>query len=108
MSKRRITIKGGQVCGFADEVSFQGLEVVSYSKERVSRIVPTSLPLMLAFSTLRAIWPDDSKVAAWTRRWRCQWKVLIDGQAYGPFNSRPEAITFEKNKIHEQGKLREG
>jgi hypothetical protein len=41
---------------------------------------------------------DESKVAAWTRVWRCQWKVLIDGKSYGPFSSRSDAIAFEEER----------
>lgn len=33
MSKKRIVIKNGEVCGFADEVSFKGLDVQGYSKK---------------------------------------------------------------------------
>lgn len=99
MSKKRIVIKNGEVCGFADEVSFKGLEVQEYSKTRVSRIVPTSGILMIAFYVIRGLCSDESKIAAWTRVWRCQWKVLIDGKSYGPFSSRADAISFEKDEI---------
>ncbi|HCG2921387.1 hypothetical protein ACV1DG_22960 [Aeromonas hydrophila] len=105
MSKKRIVIKGGEVCGFADEVSFLGLDVQAFSQQRVSRIVPTSFLLMAAFLVIRKMCPDKSKLAAWTRRWGCEWKVLIDGETYGPFQDRAEAIAFEKEKIYQQGKL---
>ncbi|AKJ36878.1 hypothetical protein U876_23830 [Aeromonas hydrophila NJ-35] len=105
MSKKRIVIKGGEVCGFVDEVSFRGLDVQVFSQQRVSRIVPTSWLLMSAFLVIRKLCSDDSKLAAWTRRWGCEWKVLIDGKTYGPFQSRSAAILFEKDKIYQQGKL---
>ncbi|HFZ8522914.1 hypothetical protein ACSZNZ_17845 [Aeromonas caviae] len=105
MSKKRIVIKGGEVCGFADEVSFLGLDVQAFSQQRVSRIVPTSFLLMAAFLVIRKMCPDKSKLAAWTRRWGCKWKVLIDGETYGPFQCRAAAIEFEKEKIYQQGKL---
>lgn len=105
MSKKRIVIKNGEVCGFADEVSFKGLDVQEYSKQRVSRIVPTSFPLMVAFYVIRGLCSDESKMAAWTRRWGCQWKVVIDGESFGPFDNRADAISFEKEKIYNQGKF---
>lgn len=105
MSKKRIIIKNGVVCGFADEISFKGLEVQKHCKIRVSRIVPTSFFLMIAFYAVRGICSDESRLAAWTRVWRCQWKVLIDGNSYGPFESREDAITFEKDEIYKQGKF---
>ena len=105
MSKKRIVIKNGEVCGYADEVSFKGLDVQGYSKKRVSRIVPTNGFLMIAFYVIRGLCSDESKVAAWTRVWRCQWKVLIDGKSYGPFSSRSDAIAFEKDEIYKQGKF---
>jgi hypothetical protein len=106
MSKRRITIKGGEVCGFADEVSFDGLEVLDYSKMRVSRVVPKSFLPRCAFFIIRAVVPEQSWVANWTRGWSVPWIVVIDGILYGPFGDRSEAIKFEKEKIYEQGKLR--
>lgn len=105
MSKKRIVIKNGEIFGFADEVSFKGLDVKACSKKRVSRIVPTNGLLMVAFYVIRGLCSDESKVAAWTRVWRCQWKVLIDGKSYGPFSSRSDAIAFEKDEIYKQGKF---
>lgn len=104
-NKRRIVIKDGVVCGFADEVSFDGLVLQEYSKKRVSRIVPTNPFMRVAFEQLRARCPDESAIAEWTRGWRCQWKVLIDDETFGPFDSRLDAILFEKDKIYQQGKL---
>lgn len=105
MSKKRIVIKNGVVCGFADEVSFKGLDVQEYNKKRVSCIVPTNGFLMVAFYVIRGLCSDESKVAAWTRVWRCQWKVLIDGKSYGPFSNRADAIVFEKDESYKQGKF---
>ena len=103
--KKRIVIKNGEVCGFADEVSFKGLDLQEYSKQRVSRIVPTSFLLMFSFYAIRWLCSDESRMAAWTRRWPCQWKVLIDRKSYGPFPCRDDAIAFEKEEIFKQGKM---
>ncbi|EHY9845546.1 MULTISPECIES: hypothetical protein [Vibrio] len=106
MTKKRIVIKQGEVIGFADEVSFEGLTLESYDKKRVSRIVPTNYWLMLLFCALRAICTDESKLAKWTREWSCNWKVIIDDEQFGPFKDRSIAIDFEKEKIYGQGKLK--
>jgi hypothetical protein len=102
---KRIVISGGVVSGFADEVSFDGLEVEQFEKKRVSHVVPENYFLRTLFVSLRAIVSDESTVASWTRTWGCNWVVLIDGEQYGPFVGRDEAISFEKEKIYQQGKL---
>lgn len=105
MTKKRIVISRGQVSGFADDISFDGLEVSEYRKTRVSRVVPTEAVARLLFDTVRACCSDQSSMAAWTRGWKCQWRVVIDGECYGPFADRPAAIAFEKELIYQQGKL---
>jgi hypothetical protein len=105
MSKRRITIRAGEVCGFADEVSFEGLKVSEFKKKRVSTVLPLPVLKRAYFCFLRALVNDNSALAGWTRTWKCKWVVCIDGSKYGPFTDRAEAIRFEKDKIYEQGKL---
>ena len=60
MAKKRISIKNGVVCGFADEVTFNGLSVSNIQKQRVSRIVPVNFTLQVLFYVIRAIWSDTS------------------------------------------------
>ena len=101
MNARRIVIKSGQVCGFADEVAIDGVRIETVTKTRVSHVWPANIALRAIFIALRAVVRDESKVAGWTRTWGCIWKVVI-----GPFSDRSEAIRFEKQKIYEQGKLK--
>ena len=108
MSKKRIVIKNGEVCGFANEVSFKGLDVQGYSKKRVSRIVPTNGFLMIAFYVIRGLCSDESKVAAWTRVWRCQWKVLIDGKEIGIYLIDGEYYALEDVCPHAYALLSQG
>ncbi len=103
--KKRIVISGGVVSGFSDEVSFDGLEVEQFEKKRVSHVVPGNLILRALFLSLRAIVRDESTAASWTRAWGCNWIVHIDEEKYGPFVDRDEAISFEKEKIYQQGRL---
>ncbi|WP_240224644.1 hypothetical protein [Rheinheimera hassiensis] len=104
--KKRLVIKAGQVVSFDGDISFDGLQVHSQSKKRVSRIVPTHWAISLAFYSIRATCRDNSKLAAWTRLWRCEWTVIIDGSKYPGFTCRSAAIEFEKDKIWRQNKLK--
>lgn len=103
--KRRIVIRNGTVTGFADKVDFAGLTVTGLDKKRVSRVIPTGWFQRACFLLLRALDSDESKAAAWTGHWRCQWNVQIDYEKHGPFESRSAAIHFEKELIYRQGKL---
>jgi hypothetical protein len=104
--KKRLVIKAGQVVSFDGDINFDGLQVHSKTKQRVSRIVPTSWVLALAFYSVRALSKDESRLAAWTRLWRCEWTVVIDGIKYPGFTCRSAAIAFEKDKIWQQNKLK--
>jgi hypothetical protein len=42
---------------------------------RASHIVPENLWARLAFRTIRFCVHDTSRLAAWTRGWRCLWRV---------------------------------
>lgn len=103
--KRRIVIRDGVVVGFADEVSLVGLHIDTFSKERVSHVVPRAVLLQKVFTVLRSFFSDTSMVAGWTRRWSCQWNVHIDNVTYGPFDCREQAIKFEKEKIYSMGRF---
>lgn len=103
---KRIVIKDGQICGFADEVIVDGVIFEQTEKTRVSHIVPENWLLRVAFVALRAVVRDESRAAGWTRKWGCLWIVRIERETFGPFVDRADAIKFEKQKIYEQGKLR--
>lgn len=105
MTKKRIVIRGAEVTGFSDEVSFTGLTLSAFSKKRVSHIVPANPFLRLVFKALRKCTSDTSFIAAWSRRWPCQWLVFVDNKSYGPFSNRLHAISFEKDLVYSQGKL---
>ena len=64
---------------------------------RASYIEPYSLPLRLLFHCIRACVRDDSRFAAWTRSWRCLWRVRIIGGPVlaGEWRDRAEAIRAE-------------
>lgn len=103
-----MVIKGGVVCGFHDEVSFDGLTLESYEKKRVSKIVPENLPLRFLFNILRFAFGEVGNVSDWTRSWRCSWLLIVDSESKGRFIDRLEAIRFEKDLIFKQGKLNAG
>ena len=101
---RRIVISAGTVTGFQDEVSFAGLQLESFERKRVSHVVPAGPLKRLFFGAIRCVAGESTKLAAWTRTWRCAWLVLVDEKRYGPFIERHEAIAFEKQLIRAQGK----
>lgn len=105
MTKKRISIHNCNVAGFADELEFTGLEVSDVQTKRVSRIIPVNLLLRGLFYLIRLIVPDNSNMAEWTRGWGCEWRVMIESKVFGPFASRPEAISFEKEEIHRMGTI---
>ncbi|EMM5101200.1 hypothetical protein ACK249_005735 [Pseudomonas aeruginosa] len=102
---RRIVVKDGVVCGFHDEVNFEGLTLESYEKKRVSKIIPDNLCLRVCFYILRIGFGEVGIVSDWTRGWRCTWLLVVDAESKGRFHDRQEAIRFEKELIFQQGKL---
>lgn len=101
---RRIVISAGTVTGFQDEVSFAGLQLESFERKRVSHVVPAGALTRFLFRAIRGFAGESTRLAAWTRTWRCAWFVLVDEKRYGPFIERHEAIAFEKQLIWAQGK----
>jgi len=51
------------------------------------------------FIALRKVFPDNSPIADWTRKWKCSWIVMIDKEKFGPFDKRTKAINFEKETL---------
>ncbi len=44
---------------------------------RASYVEPTSFGLRLAFHAIRKMVADDSRIAEWTRKWPCLWRVNL-------------------------------
>lgn len=61
------------IAGHGIDLSSEGVSV----KRRASHVEPVSIPLRLAFHLIRWSVADDSRLAAWTRGWRCLWRVAI-------------------------------
>lgn len=53
------------------------LELAAPVRRRFSEILPTWTPLRLAFRAMRARFGEEGRVAAFTRRWPCQWEAVI-------------------------------
>jgi hypothetical protein len=67
---------------------------------RASYVVPESLPLRLLFRAIRAIVPDKSKIAQWTRSWQCLWRVHVIAEGVditlnSRYHDRSQAIKAE-------------
>jgi hypothetical protein len=64
--------------------------------ERASHIEPVNRILRWAFHVIRSRTGDDSRIAAWTRRWRCRWQVaIVGGPVWGAYTNRERAIAAE-------------
>ena len=73
---------------------------------RASHVIPQNWLLRLAFRILRTCVPDDSRCAAWTRRWPCQWLAdlrISAGPVLGPFGIRQQAIAAEIDWLTQHG-----
>jgi hypothetical protein len=42
---------------------------------RASHVEPADLKRRILFTVIRALVPDTSKIAAWTRTWACNWRI---------------------------------
>ena len=65
---------------------------------RASHIEPLDPTLFLAFRLIRWVFGDESKMADWTRTWKCLWSVdlsPVGGPTNYPFRTRAEAIEYE-------------
>lgn len=65
---------------------------------RATWIEPNVWLYRWVFRLIRACVSDDSRAAAWTRKWRCCWRAnlkLSGGPVIGPFESRQAAIAAE-------------
>ena len=102
--KRNIIIRpDGQVLKIFDP----GDEELGLEQRRASHVEPVNRALRGIFHFIRRRCEDDSKLAAFTRKWPCRWQARIfDGPTLGPFSKREEAITAEiswiENALEEQ------
>lgn len=89
-----------RVCrdGTAIAVSSTPVAGVVVSKRRASHVEPCNGALRAAFRLIRRHVADESRIAAWTRRWCCNWRVdlgLSNGPILAPFSDRSAAIAVE-------------
>ena len=72
--------------------------------ERISHIEPTKWLLRWLFHRIRGCFGDRGRMAAWTRRWCCRWRVnfaptggdlCFKDQAGEPFRSHAAAVAYE-------------
>ena len=73
------------------------------TKRRASHVEPQALLLRAAFHAIRALCSDESRLAAFTRSWRCLWRVNIIGGPIlpGRWRDRAEAIAAEVEWIEQ-------
>lgn len=74
------------------------------TRRRVSHIEPCDPILRVLFRLVRRVVSDGGRVAAWTRAWRCRWRIdIIGGPTFGGFSDRHEAIEREHRWLNERG-----
>jgi hypothetical protein len=111
--KRKITLliraTDGTVSGL-DTPEFRKIvppgKATQINRTRVSHIVPVSLPLRMVFWAIRSVVSDESWLAAFTRKWWCNWQVDLrrsGGKIHGPFSDRNSALDFEHKWV--EGRL---
>lgn len=67
---------------------------------RIGRIVPLFYPKRMLFNLLRRCFGERGRVAAFTRRWKCTWKVeMIRCGAWSVFEKRCSAEVWERQHI---------
>jgi len=102
--------EAGGVSFLADEAAAGLLDLGDVTTRRASWIVPESLPLRWLFRMLRLA-GDESRLAAWTRTWRCRWMVDLSPSGWnvwlGPYGRRADALAAEhewlENKENDNG-----
>lgn len=81
------------------------------TRRRASNVEPIHRGLRAIFYIIRSITSDNGWIAAWTRKWPCQWQAnlyLSGGPVLGPFRNREDAIWAEirwLNSCYERGQL---
>jgi hypothetical protein len=88
----------GEFETFSNDFSLNG------NVQRVSYIRPQNIFLRIIFIFIRWIVNDNSKIANWTRQWKCKWVVQLktDRKIYKNFINRDDAILFERKIIVNQ------
>ncbi len=88
---------------------FPELKLYCKTEKRVSHILPENFILRLFFKILRKIFGDEGFIANWTRKWKCNWIIILNKQKIGGvFKDRKLAIEFEKKFVIENLLKKEG
>lgn len=110
-TEERLTIVIGEdgivtcIDSAASRVVMESLGVTT--TRRASHVEPDNEVLRWVFHFIRERVADDSALAAWTRGWRCLWRIRLVETFGGNilperFRDRDEAIAHEVNIINEQ------
>ncbi len=72
---------------------------------RASHVIPKNVYLRLTFRAIRKLVADDSRIAAWSRTWPCEWIVDMSPVGGGiliqRFENREAAIDAEVEALNE-------
>ena len=94
-----VTIEDGDLVFLATDSADIFLEQGETVTRRASHVEPDNFAYRVAFTVLRSLVSDKSRIAAWTRLWPCLWRVNT-APVGGPilterFTDRQKAIDAE-------------
>lgn len=99
MDKITVTIgDDGSLNFVANEALADLADLGHATTRRASHVLPVNRPLRVLFRWLRDKYGETGRVAAFTRRWPCQWQADLspsNGPTLGPFHKRQDAIDAE-------------
>ena len=103
-TEHTITIRDGQVEYIHNDELAAALtdSIGTPEKNRASHVEPINRALRFLFHAIRSRVADDSRLAEWTRGWKCLWRARIfDGPTLQPFVDRAAAIQAEVDWLEE-------
>jgi hypothetical protein len=68
-------------------------------KTRWSEILPCNLELYIWFRILRFLFGERGKVAQWTRRWKCRWRMTVLETGYTETSDDRQALVDKEHEL---------
>lgn len=93
-------VKINRRTGTLEFLHHPGFDVGKTTRSRFSEIVPVKPWLRVPFRILRLLFGDTGRMSAWTRIWKCRWRLeILQGKHRGAWfesNSRQWLLDREK------------
>lgn len=99
----KVRIQNGRAVFVASQALAEVESLGTCHKTRASHVEPINPFLRWCFHLIRRRVADESRLAAWTRRWPCLWRARIfGGPILEPFADRKAAIDAEVEWLESQ------